>query len=169
MKHGKHSIAALLCAALALAATATAPAADYAPPGELFTNVYVVPPNFLHWNSAEKEKEPDQEKPAHRSAKEVLESLGISFPDGSSAVFNPQTSQLIVRNTQAQMELVEAVVEAKRDEVETFIHLNYRIVETRAPLFPEPELPTKDAPNAEPIDPDSGATNASGERLASPG
>jgi len=48
-------------------------------------------------------------------AKEVLENAGIVFGEGASVVFNPATLQLIVRNTQSQMELVEAWLESVSD------------------------------------------------------
>ncbi len=47
-----------------------------------------------------------------KSAKQILEAMGITFSDGSSASFNPATSQLVVRNTQPNLDLVEAFVES---------------------------------------------------------
>lgn len=44
-------------------------------------------------------------------AKEFLESQGVPFPPGASANFLPQSSRLIVRNTQDNLELVDAIVE----------------------------------------------------------
>lgn len=46
-----------------------------------------------------------------RNARQILEAQGITFPEGSSASFNPATSQLIVRNTQPNLDLVEAFVD----------------------------------------------------------
>ncbi len=43
--------------------------------------------------------------------KEFLESQGVPFPPGASANFLPQSSRLIVRNTQDNLELVDALVE----------------------------------------------------------
>jgi len=48
---------------------------------------------------------------ARKNAKQILEAQGITFPEGSSASFNPATSQLVVRNTQPNMDLVEAFVD----------------------------------------------------------
>jgi len=45
-----------------------------------------------------------------KTAKQVLEARGISFPEGCSAVFNPVTSQLIVKNTVAALQRVEEIV-----------------------------------------------------------
>jgi|UniRef100_UPI0037830123 general secretion pathway protein D len=44
-------------------------------------------------------------------AKEFLEARGVAFPEGSSANFNSNTSTLTVRNTVANMEMVEMFVE----------------------------------------------------------
>ena len=45
------------------------------------------------------------------TAKDFLEAQGVPFPQGSSANFLPQSSRLIVRNTQDNLELVDALVE----------------------------------------------------------
>ncbi len=45
------------------------------------------------------------------TAKEFLEAQGVPFPQGASANFLPQSSRLIVRNTQDNLELVDALVE----------------------------------------------------------
>src|SRR5581483_10203340 len=44
-------------------------------------------------------------------AKDFLEGQGVAFPPGASANFLPQSSRLIVRNTQDNLELVDAIVE----------------------------------------------------------
>ena len=46
-----------------------------------------------------------------KNARQILEAAGIAFPEGSSASYNPATSQLVVRNTQPNLDLVEAYVE----------------------------------------------------------
>jgi general secretion pathway protein D len=45
------------------------------------------------------------------TAKDFLETQGVPFPPGASANFLPQSSRLIVRNTQDNLELVDALVE----------------------------------------------------------
>ncbi|MEY2479783.1 MAG: ral secretion pathway protein [Verrucomicrobiota bacterium] len=44
-------------------------------------------------------------------AREFLQSQGVPFPPGASANFMPQSSRLIVRNTEDNLELVDAIVE----------------------------------------------------------
>ncbi len=96
-----------------------------APDSELYTNVYTVPPSFLSVASsyvgsgspepgdpfAAPSAEEESARAARMSARGILENAGITFPPGSSVVYNPVTSQLIVRNTTDQMELVEAFIE----------------------------------------------------------
>lgn len=43
-----------------------------------------------------------------RSARQVLEAAGITFPEGASAAFNPLTGLLKITNTQPNLDLVEA-------------------------------------------------------------
>lgn len=91
------------------------------PSADLFTTVYQVPPTFLASSTdgasvGDPFAEPVQAgggfAPAGRTtAKQILESAGISFPEGAAAIYNPETSQLIVRNTKDQSELVEAYIE----------------------------------------------------------
>lgn len=49
---------------------------------------------------------------AERSgAKEYLESQGVTFPQGASAIYLPSASKLIVKNTQGNLDVVDALVE----------------------------------------------------------
>jgi len=115
------------------------------PDADMFTNVYVVPPTFLSTQAggaggggggaaADPFADPVAAgggglKGGRPSAKEILESSGISFPTGSSAIYNASTSQLIVRNTADQMELVEAYIESIIVGVEKQIYITSRFVE----------------------------------------
>jgi general secretion pathway protein D len=116
------------------------------PDADMFTNVYVVPPTFLSTQAggagaaagggaaADPFADPVAAgggglKAGRPSAKEILESSGISFPTGSSAIYNGSTSQLIVRNTADQMELVEAYIESIVTGVEKQIYITSRFVE----------------------------------------
>jgi len=64
-----------------------------------------------------------------KSAKEILEGVGVSFPQGSSAIYNPTTSQLIVRNTQSNLDLVEAYVDSLKVDVQKQIYITTKFVE----------------------------------------
>jgi general secretion pathway protein D len=61
----------------------------------------------------------------------MLKSMGVSFPSGASATFWPHSGTLIVRNTQDNLDLVDALVDqanasqAKQVEIESkFIEIN---------------------------------------------
>jgi general secretion pathway protein D len=63
------------------------------------------------------------------SALEVLKGQGILFPEGSSAVFNAGTSQLIVRNTIPNLDLVEAYVDSLQKQAPKMIFITAKFVE----------------------------------------
>lgn len=63
------------------------------------------------------------------TALDILKSQGIQFPEGASAVFNAVTSQLIVKNTQPNLDLVEAFVEANRTLGPKQIYITSKFVE----------------------------------------
>ena len=71
--------------------------------GELLTNAYRVQPTFLKGAGG---------KLNLRGAKDVLERAGVTFGPGSSAVYQPAESLLIVRNTVDQLELIEAYIDS---------------------------------------------------------
>ncbi|WP_395741963.1 tol-pal system YbgF family protein [Prosthecobacter sp.] len=69
---------------------------------ELLTRVFSVPRNFL-----------DASGTRYKTARQVLESAGIIFPEGSSAIYSATSlSRLVVRNTQSNLDLVEAYLQA---------------------------------------------------------
>jgi len=82
--------------------------------GGMVIRVYRVPPDFLNADMQNTDPfaadKPASALVARKTARELLEEKGVPFPPDSSAVFNPATSQLVVRNTQKNLELVDAVV-----------------------------------------------------------
>ncbi len=100
------------------------------PDTDLYTNVYTVSPSFMSAASGGGDKgdpfadpfaSPADEGggPARRrTAKDVLLEAGVTFAPGASVLYNPETSQLIVRNTQDQMELVEAYKDSIKGKAE---------------------------------------------------
>jgi len=109
---------------------------------DLYTRVFRVPPDFLNSagsdGGADAAVDPFAPAPAaggggsitaRKSAREILESRGVSFPDGSSAFFNPTTSQLIIRNTQGNIDLIEAYVQDLIDQVQRQIQIATKFVE----------------------------------------
>ncbi len=86
----------------------------------MFVRTYRVAPDFL--SRSQELRDPfaiqDQKAPVvskqsteRITARQVLETHGITFPPDASAVFNPSTSQLIVRNTLANIALADSVID----------------------------------------------------------
>ncbi len=94
---------------------------------EMFTRTYRVPPDFLSMGPAgggagapaAPAADPFAAAPAaggggiptRATARDVLTASGITFADGASASFTAATSTLVVRNTQPNLDLVEAFVD----------------------------------------------------------
>jgi general secretion pathway protein D len=62
-------------------------------------------------------------------AKEFLEAQGVPFPQGASANFLPQSSRLIVRNTQDNLDLVDAIVEQLNVAIPKQVEIESKFVE----------------------------------------
>lgn len=100
---------------------------------DLYTNVYVVPPTFFTtdpqhdgWNPETDPFRDLKPKTPRPTAKEILGKAGVTFGPGTSAVYNAAKSQIIVRNTQDQMELVEAYIDSVVGVVEKQIYIVIR-------------------------------------------
>ena len=109
------------------------------PENDLFTNQYTVPPTFLSSHIgggsdpfARNATQPDQS--GRITARELLERAGITFGPGTTAIYNPQTSTLIVKNNASQMELVEAYIESIRTGVEKQIYVTARVYTSPEPF-----------------------------------
>ena len=62
-------------------------------------------------------------------AKDFLESQGVEFPPGASANFIPGRSRLVVRNTAANLDLIESLVDAAMGEQPTQVEIQSKFVE----------------------------------------
>jgi hypothetical protein len=94
----------------------------------------VVPPTFGSNVGAEGEDPfaPDAEPKPRRPVREYLEEVGIAFPGESTAVYSSATSQVVMRNTIENHELMEVLqesvqLEMKRARVQ--IYLTTKMVE----------------------------------------
>ena len=116
---------------------------------EMVTRVYKVPPDFLTVTSSGGDAaapaapaDPFAAKGAaaggdaggtklmgKKSAKDILTENGIPFPDGSSAVFNPVTSQLVVRNTAPNIDMVETYVDSLGNRTPKQVYITTKFVE----------------------------------------
>jgi hypothetical protein len=95
--------------------------------GEMHTRTFKVPPDFLSigipdpdapadpFAAPQPAPDPSNTKIPWQSARQILESAGITFPEGASALFNPTTSQLTVTNNQPNLDLVESFVDSVCD------------------------------------------------------
>lgn len=112
---------------------------------EQYTRTFKVPPDFLSSNGGDAGAAPAagaapdpfaaaapagggglKVKP---SAMEILKTNGITFPEGASAVFIPSTSQLIVKNTQPNLDSIEAFVDSLIKKVPQQIFITTKFVE----------------------------------------
>ena len=83
-----------------VASVPTAPVnTEAAKDATLYTRTFKTPPDFLTSGGMK------------RDAKEVLSAAGLPFPDGAGAVYNSATSSLIVKNTAANLNLVQGLVD----------------------------------------------------------
>ncbi len=115
---------------------------------EMITRIYKVPPDFLTFSgggadaAAPAAPADPFAKPGaaaadtggpkllvKKSAKEILSEQGIPFPEGASAVFNPVTSQLVVRNTAPNIDLVETFVDSQTTRTPKQIYITTKFVE----------------------------------------
>lgn len=117
--------------------------------GELETKSFRVPADFLtrtvtHRSQDtppapadpfEEPAQPPRTRRNHHSAPQSFRDLDLSFPEGSSASFNPATSLLIVRNTPENLALIEAWVdEVVRAQPKTTV-LTTHIFQAPGPLL----------------------------------
>ncbi len=114
---------------------------------ELYTRSYRVPPDFLSSGGGDAGGAAAPAAPAdpfaagggaaaggggliaRKTAKQILEGSGITFADGASASYNPATSQLVVRNTQPNLDLVEALVESITKTAPKMVVITSKFVE----------------------------------------
>jgi len=62
-------------------------------------------------------------------AKEFLEANGVTFPAGSSANYLTSSSKLVVRNTQANLDLIDQLVEIDNNNAPTQVQIESKFIE----------------------------------------
>jgi len=113
-------VAPLIAASFGIATTATAAAQEVvnakADDGTLYTREYKVAPDFLSAGMIPSDPfAPGKATAAavsRKTARELLKDQGVLFPAGASAIYNPATSLLIVRNTKTNLDMVERGIDA---------------------------------------------------------
>ncbi len=101
------------------------------PTDTLITKEYRVPPGFITSlpSSGGADSAYGGETVARSRAKDFLESQGVQFPPGASANFLASSSRLIVRNTQENLDLVDALVESSTGAVPSQVEIESKFVE----------------------------------------
>jgi general secretion pathway protein D len=101
------------------------------PTDTLVTKEYRVPPGFISSTpSGGGGADAGFGATAGRStAKDFLESQGVQFPPGASANFLASSSRLIVRNTQENLDLVDALVESSTGAAPSQVEIESKFVE----------------------------------------
>jgi general secretion pathway protein D len=100
------------------------------PTDTLITKEYRVPPGFITSTPSAGGGGGEFGGAAGRStAKDFLESQGVQFPAGASANFLASSSRLIVRNTQENLDLVDALVESSTGAVPSQVEIESKFVE----------------------------------------
>jgi len=114
---------------------------------EMYTKEYKVSPSFL--SSAPSGAAPaaaeaggfgstagaggDQttgkELTGRKTAREVLEASGVTFPEGASANFIPSSSRLVVKNTQTNLDLIDTIVDAGNADAPKQVEIESKFVE----------------------------------------
>ena len=112
--------------------------------GQLVTQNFRVPPDFLTRNADDGgDGAAAAEDPfggggggggvtglkRKRNAKEILTAVGVPFPDGASATYIAATSELVVRNTQSNMDLIQTYVDSLQENVKKQILVTTKFVE----------------------------------------
>ncbi|MDF1851452.1 MAG: hypothetical protein P1U85_11505 [Verrucomicrobiales bacterium] len=122
-------------------------------PEGMIVRRYTIPPTFMSTMgssgggaAADPFADPVASEPRfmiRATAKDILQSAGISFPEGSSANYIRQSSTLVIRNTPEQIQLVEAYIMSLRGGVEKAVAITMHIVEGPGDLIREAEANTR--------------------------
>lgn len=100
------------------------------PTDTLVTKEYRVPPGFItSLPAGGTDTGVTGETVARSRAKDFLESQGVQFPPGASANFLASSSRLIVRNTQENLDLVDALVESSTGAVPSQVEIESKFIE----------------------------------------
>src|SRR5262249_31341711 len=71
----------------------------------------------------------DRQLVGRADAKTMLQSMGVSFPGGASATFWPHSGTLIVRNTQDNLDMVDALVDQANSSAPKQVEIESKFVE----------------------------------------
>lgn len=129
---------------------AVRPVADPALPPGMQVRRFRIPPDFLSMGSAPAASAdpfasaaaemPNEPRFMRRiTVEEILKSHGIPFPEGASANFLQASSELLVRNTPGNLDLVEQFVDGMRLSRPRMLRFSLHIVEADSDLLRQVE------------------------------
>ena len=99
----------------------------------LISKEYKVPPSFISSTSGSTPpagNTPGQLPTVGKSgAKEFLESQGVTFPAGATATYLASSSKLLVKNTQANLDLIDSLVEVSLATPPSQVEIEARFLE----------------------------------------
>ena len=104
------------------------------PTETLISKEYKVPPGFITTSSSSSTPSPGTvgglpQTTGKSGAKEFLESQGVTFPTGSSATYLASSSKLLVKNTQANLDLIDSLVEVSASTPPSQVEIEARFLE----------------------------------------
>lgn len=102
----------------------------------LITKEYKVPPSFMNTGGSSASPSAAPATPGQlpttvgkSGAKEFLESQGVTFPQGASATYLASSSKLLVKNTQANLDLIDSLVEVSLATPPSQVQIESRFLE----------------------------------------
>lgn len=111
---------------------------------QLHTRSFRVPRDFLSIGGAPAEPahaDPFAAPPANgarknvKTARQILESQGIPFPEGASAFYSANSTLLLVRNTQPNLDLVEAFLDTRCVRYSIPVGITVQVLQGPGPLL----------------------------------
>jgi general secretion pathway protein D len=100
------------------------------PTETLISKEYKVPPNFISSTSPAPSQAGGLPGTVGKSgAKEFLEGQGVTFPPGASATYLTSSSKLLVKNTQANLDLIDSLVEVSLATPPSQVEIQARFLE----------------------------------------
>jgi hypothetical protein len=130
---------------------------------EMHTRIFQIPPDFLSCEvTTETVVPPDPfatvapattpapDAPRPKTPSQILEAVGITFPEGASSSFNPLTSLLTVTNTKPNLDLVEAYVESMHQKAPALVAYTITVIEGPGEVIREANEQASHNPNAAP-------------------
>jgi general secretion pathway protein D len=93
----------------------------------LITKEYKVPPGFIQ--SAPGGQGASSGQAGISKARAYFEEQGVTFPEGALANYSPSTSRLLVKNTQANLDIIESLVMSSMENKPTQVEIETKFLE----------------------------------------